>query len=588
MIGETILERYEVIEAIGQGGMATVYRAVDRVLGRQVAVKVLHPHLAKSSEARKRFHREAHIVARLRHPNIVEVYDYSGEDSETAFIVQEFVAGENFSAFLERHGHLPPEVAAMVISLLAKALEHAHLQGVIHRDIKPENIMIRKDGVLKLMDFGIAHAIDMEHLTITGMILGSPAHMSPEQVEGKALDARTDIFSLGTLFFQAATGRLPFVSETPAGLLKAVSEAKVPDIRTIRPGFPDDLWAIVAKMMAKDPGQRFQTAAEVAAALESITRSLGLEPAEVEVPRFFQDPKGREESICRHVIANRLKRAKAYIATKKYADAARELDTILQHDPTNEEATQAMSRVRALMRRARARRKIGGVLLALILVAGVVTVLGILISELKKPQEVTRSVEPPPSLPVRPLEVAVIAERRQLQAIKAVQVTSSAKKPEKPQKQQNSSPPQPETVPVVIFANPPAVRIIVDGNYVGTGTTGEIHLAPGKHVVTLSHPKCDVCRDASYEIKLDPNKPPRAPLRFSIGYLDALLTVQGPEGAKVFVNGLERGTVGKQIRIPMSQPGPLDVIVSLEVDGSKTGGKKVTLAPGVATSVSLP
>ena len=201
----------------------------------------MHSHLLKRQDARNASAAGARHQAQAR--NIVEVYDYSGNsagcrpDSEDALIVTELVEGIS-CRYLAMHGPMIPEVAAMVTAVVAGALEHAHANGVVHRDVKPENIMVGAGGVLKLMDFGIAHVVDMEHLTVTGAIVGSPAHMSPEQVDGKALDARTDVFSLGTLFFLLSSGSLPFNSDTPSGLLRAISEARVPDIRGRVRGFP--------------------------------------------------------------------------------------------------------------------------------------------------------------------------------------------------------------------------------------------------------------------------------------------------------------------------------------------------------------
>ncbi len=593
MRGEVFLDRYEVLGEVGQGGMAVVHRGVDRLLDRPVAIKVLHPHLAQKAEARSRFRREARVIARLRHPNVVEVYDYSGEDSDRSFIIQEFVAGETLSSFLLRHGPLTPEVSALVVAVVARALDHAHSQGVIHRDIKPENLMIRQDGVLKLMDFGIAHVVDMEHLTVTGAILGSPAHMSPEQVDGKALDARTDIFSLGTLFFQAATGRLPFVSDTAGGLLKAIAEAKVPDVRAWCPGFPDDLACILARMMARDPADRYQTAAEVADALEGVTRSLGLEPAEVEVSRFFQRPKERQAAIRRIAAAARLDRARALLRDRRFALAIRELDVTLANDPDNAEAREALRKARLAVRQSRARRRVlwgagcaGGCAVLVALAAWVVGSWPPPVVEVRPDAEVGVLA---PSVPPRVvLEPRASARRGPARvAAWAVRGAPVPRKTERP----DGRPPEPATpdlVPIVIQANPPAVRITVDGQTMGTGTTGPVRLAPGRHVVTLSHPKCDVCRDTTYEFTLDPARPPRAPLRFSIGYLDALLVVRGPDGARVLVNGLPRGTTGQTLRIPMTRPDPVEVQVAVEVAGGPPRSTRAVLAPGTTASVSLP
>ena len=196
------LQRYKLLEEVGQGGMAVVYKGLDTTLNREVAVKVLHPHLAGQAESRARLQREAHAVAKLRHENILEIFDYSGPDSPESYIVTEFIHGKTLKTFLADHPLPFPEVAEMIASEVARALEHAHQFGVIHRDVKPENVMIRDDGLLKLMDFGIAQIVDKERMTVTGQLLGSPAYMAPEHVEGRPLDFRTDVFAVGIITFE--------------------------------------------------------------------------------------------------------------------------------------------------------------------------------------------------------------------------------------------------------------------------------------------------------------------------------------------------------------------------------------------------
>src|SRR5258706_9800231 len=169
---ERTLQRYRLLEEVGQGGMAVVYKGFDTTLNREVAVKVLHPHLAGHEESRARLQREAHAVAKLRHENILEIFDYSGPDSPESYIVTEFIHGKTLKNFLVEHPLELPEIAQMIASEVARALEHAHSLGVIHRDVKPENVMIRDDGILKLMDFGIAQIVDKERMTVTGQLLG--------------------------------------------------------------------------------------------------------------------------------------------------------------------------------------------------------------------------------------------------------------------------------------------------------------------------------------------------------------------------------------------------------------------------------
>ncbi|HZI05251.1 MAG TPA: serine/threonine-protein kinase, partial [Archangium sp.] len=168
--------RYRILEELGSGGMSVVYKGLDTALDREVAVKVLHPHLANKSESRRRLAREAKAVARLHHPNILEVFDFSAEGAQDAFLVTEYVRGRTLKEYVDELGRLElPELAAMILHEIAAALAHAHESGVIHRDLKPENVMVREDGVLKLMDFGIAKLLDIEErMTVTGALVGSP------------------------------------------------------------------------------------------------------------------------------------------------------------------------------------------------------------------------------------------------------------------------------------------------------------------------------------------------------------------------------------------------------------------------------
>ena len=225
LVGRLLLH-YRVLEAIGQGGMSVVYKGRDEHLARDVAIKVLHPFLREKVECRTRLAREARAVARLEHPNIVKVFDFSGDRPtldekpgsnnddirhmpQEGFIVCELVKGPT----LKRHAEKCtmwrcPEVGALVVWQLALALQHAHDNGVVHRDLKPENVMVRDDGVLKLMDFGIAQIADQSGLTVTGTLLGSPAHMAPECIDGLPADERSDLFSLGTVLYWLCTGYL--------------------------------------------------------------------------------------------------------------------------------------------------------------------------------------------------------------------------------------------------------------------------------------------------------------------------------------------------------------------------------------------
>src|SRR6516225_8083260 len=286
------LSRYRLLQEVGQGGMAKVYKAEDTTLNREVAVKVLHPHLAGQEESRARLQREAHAVAKLRHENILEIFDYSGPDSAESYIVTEFIHGRTLKNFLVDNPLPFPEVAQMIASEVARALEHAHQFGVIHRDVKPENVMIRDDGLLKLMDFGIAQIVDKERMTVTGQLLGSPAYMAPEHVEGKPLDFRTDVFAVGILLYQLATGQLPFRGKNPHEVLKRIAECKFAPAESVNPLIGKRLSRVIGKALSRDPGDRYPDVAPMRKELVDDLADVGVEDAREELRKFFADPKG--------------------------------------------------------------------------------------------------------------------------------------------------------------------------------------------------------------------------------------------------------------------------------------------------------
>ena len=215
--------------------MAVVYRARDTALDRQVAIKVLHAHLTSQPDSKARLQREARAVAKLSHDNIVEIFDYAGTDTRSAYIVSEFVDGETLAQLQARTGIGVPEIGALISLEIARALEHAHALGIIHRDVKPENVMVRKDGAVKLTDFGVAQLVDMERMTVTGQILGSPAYMAPEVVDGGDVDVRTDLFSLGVLLYKLTVGALPFGGRNPHEVLRNILAGAYTDPRRLNP-----------------------------------------------------------------------------------------------------------------------------------------------------------------------------------------------------------------------------------------------------------------------------------------------------------------------------------------------------------------
>ncbi len=253
--------RYRVIEKIGSGGMADVFKAVDDVLGRTVAVKVLHPRYASDPTFVARFRQEAQAAANLSHPNIVNMYDW-GRDGETYYIVMEYVKGTDLKSLVAQQGPLDPRKAAEYAAQVCGALAVAHGYDIIHRDIKPHNIVLAPDGTVKVMDFGIARAGNTT-MTQTGSVLGTAQYISPEQAQGKQLSPASDLYSLGVTLYEMVTGRPPFDADTPvATALQQVNDEPVPP-RQVRASIPPALEAVILRAMRKNPAERYASATEM-------------------------------------------------------------------------------------------------------------------------------------------------------------------------------------------------------------------------------------------------------------------------------------------------------------------------------------
>jgi beta-lactam-binding protein with PASTA domain/tRNA A-37 threonylcarbamoyl transferase component Bud32 len=265
--------RYRMESPLGQGGMAQVFRGTDTVLGRQVAIKILAPQYAKDPSFVERFRREAQSAARLNHPNVVGVYD-TGSDDGTHYIVMEFVEGRTLADFLSSGGSLLPERAVELASSVCVALSEAHKAGIVHRDIKPGNIMVTRGGEVKVMDFGIARAATAETVTATATVLGTASYLSPEQAQGKPVDARSDIYSLGVVLYEMLTGRVPFGGDSAVAVAyKHVQEPPEPPSRS-NPDVSPSLEAVVMRALAKNPDNRYQTAEEFCADLDRVRRGM--------------------------------------------------------------------------------------------------------------------------------------------------------------------------------------------------------------------------------------------------------------------------------------------------------------------------
>jgi serine/threonine-protein kinase len=280
---------YEIVAELGRGGMGTVYRAYENSLNRYVAIKELAPHLAGDQELIARFAREAKSVAALNHPNIVHIY-YTGDDNGLPYFVMECIEGDTIADLLAQGGVFESKQAANMMLQAAKGLAAAHQRGIIHRDIKPSNLMVDAAGTVKIADFGIALARDIggDNLTTTGHFVGTTGYISPEIFKGHTVDARSDIFSLGVVLFEMLAGRKPFDDDSPMGQMLQVVEQPAPELHELNPEVHTKLQQILARMIAKQPEQRYQDCDELA---NDLRHYLADEPLEANATGHHAHPR---------------------------------------------------------------------------------------------------------------------------------------------------------------------------------------------------------------------------------------------------------------------------------------------------------
>ena len=271
--GTTFARRFEIIEEIGQGGMGTVYKAYDSKIREVVALKLLKPEIASDPEVIERFRNEIKLARQVAHRHVCRMYDL-GEEWLSIYISMEYVPGEDLKSFIRRSGHLNEAKAVGLAKQIAEGLAEAHRLGVVHRDLKPQNVMIDKDGNAKIMDFGIARSLHTRGVTGTGVIIGTPEYMAPEQAEGRDIDHRVDIYALGAILFEMVTGRVPFEGTTPLSIVLKHRSEPPTDPQTINAQISAGLSRIILKCLAKSRDDRYQSAAAVLEDLTAVEQGL--------------------------------------------------------------------------------------------------------------------------------------------------------------------------------------------------------------------------------------------------------------------------------------------------------------------------
>ena len=494
------LAKYEVLEEVGHGGMATVYRARDRRLGREVALKVIHPHLRDSREVVSRFNAEARAVAKLRHPNIVEVFDVSEEGEAEQYLVAELLRGTTLRKLLQQHGAMPPEVAAAFALELLAAVAHANESGVVHRDIKPENVLIEHRPVrasagdaagssgerviVKLTDFGIAKLLDAQGVTSTGQVLGSPAHMAPEQIEGGDVDARADVFGIGVLLYECMVGHLPFEGNNPAQVLRRVLEGTYPPAQSARAIVGSRWSALLDRALAHAPDDRFGTAAAMREAVAAELARLSVVEPRDQVSAWLDDTAAYEAAHARVMIGRLVVLAGDARKAGDSIGAAGDYNRALAHDPDDPQLLRIVAGMNRADARARVLRRGGGVVLLMVGLGALAFGIG---TALHAPAPQPATLDTAPVKPVfEPLPIASVAPSASALVTAHPVVIPVLRSPL----------PVPSAKPVdralhLDLTPSMGVRVSVDGAPPRDVATGDVVAVDGKsHALAFSCPVC--------------------------------------------------------------------------------------------------
>ncbi len=332
---------YRLLSVLGRGGMATVYRAVDARLGREVALKLLLPHLRRDRTAMKRFVQEARAVAKLRHESIVAIFDVSADDAPEPYLVVELVRGSSLREALRNAPPMAPELAAELVLAVLSALDHAHGAGIVHRDIKPENVLIdgdeREGACVKLADFGIAKIIGQQTVTNTGELIGSPAYMAPEQLEGAPSDERADVFAVGVLFYECIAGRRPFEGEGAAQVIRRIVSGQFAPADEVLGSIGARWSRIVAKALAHDREARYPSARAMADAIRAEAERLHVSPS-LTFSGWLREPEATNEALAAAIKPELLASARAAIAAGDALTMAADVNRLLALFPADSEA----------------------------------------------------------------------------------------------------------------------------------------------------------------------------------------------------------------------------------------------------------
>jgi len=588
------LSKYEILEELGHGGMATVYRAKDVRLGREVAVKIIHKHLRESHEMAARFEAEARAVAKLRHPNIVEVYDVSSEDEADKYIVVQLSRGATLRKLLGKVGEMPPEIAALIGIELGRALSHAHAAGVIHRDMKPENVLIETVDTVKvqLTDFGIAKILDAQGVTSTGQVLGSPAHMAPEQIEGGDVTVRADVFGLGVLLYECMVGHLPFEGKNPAQVLRRVLEGSYAAADRERPSVGGKWAKMLAKALSKEASDRFANADFFIQTMLVELESLGFANSEVELQAFFADPDAYRKDHAERLVAALTRRGEQARKAGDRHGAAADFNRAVAYAPQDANLLRLISR----LQRGRMTRRALVALLSASALAGVAAFA--MTRKMVAPEEPTTTLAavalpPQTHVPVaNPTSAEPTASAPIVAPSPPLPKPSSALSPPAASSKARVDPspaPGPHAPREVTFVvDPRGAYVSIDDGEPEQVFSKTKRLSVGPHTFRAAVPDSKCCEELERKVEIKPDDGAGTPQTVSLKlpFRDAEISApQAPPGATLRCQSLKiEGPASKRFPVKM-QVLEEDVSCDLEAPGVPTRKSSITLRAGERSDV---